>query len=501
MIIGLIENFQLYLGQSQFIETTKLSEIRGEIMYEIGPSQEDIRIEDVVDVSVLQRIQDTFSKAMGVAAVTVDRVGNPVTCNSNFQPICQMIRSTPVGLARCKECDAQGGLAAYSSKKPTAYQCMGGLMDVAAPITIEDEYIGCLLCGQVVLEEDQEEFVKDIVDRNVHLGLPRDELIRAARRIPAIPRERLNAAVEMLVLTANHIVEIGMANVTQARLLKEAQEKAALQAALQSAQLQALQSQINPHFLFNSLTLVGYTALEEQAPRTEEIAYSLSDLLRYSLRNTATLVTLGEEVDMIERYLSIQKMRFGERLERKIEIESSLTQTRLPCMTLQPLVENAVVHAVEPLTSPVMIYVRAWRESEWMILEIADDGPGMASEVVQAVNARAFYKETDRKSSLGLKNVLQRLEGEYGDRFCFRLESKIGRGTRVLLKLPQSDHHPDRFSRLETDLSASPLPASWQQIIAAANTKLDQNQPPMSCAECPLDASTCGGQCLSRTAE
>ncbi len=468
-------------------------------MYDIEPSPQDFRIEDVVDVAVLQRIQDTFSKAMGVASVTVDRIGNPVTHNSNFQPICQMIRSTQVGLARCKECDAQGGLVAYSSNKPTAYQCMGGLMDVAAPITIEDEYIGCILCGQVVLEEDREDFIKDIVDRNVHLGLPRNELTRAAWQIPAIPRERLDAAVEMLVLTANHIVEIGMTNVTQARLLKEAQEKAALQAALQSAQLQALHSQINPHFLFNSLTLVGYTALEEHAPRTEEIAYSLSDLLRYSLRNTATLVTLGEEIEMIERYLSIQKMRFGERLERNIEIESSLTQIRVPCMTLQPLVENAVVHAVEPLTRPVTICVRAWHKSERLMLEVADNGNGMASEVVKAVNVRAFPRQSDRRPSLGLQNVIQRLEGEYGDQFSFRIDSELGHGTRVLLSLPMGSQRPSKVSQIRPDFAASEISNSWEQIIAAANTNSKRDQPPMPCTQCPLDVSICGGQCLSWT--
>jgi len=196
-------------------------------MENMGRSAESLRIEEVVNISILQRIQDTFSKARGVAAGTVDRTGNPVTRNSNFQPICQLIRSTQTGLARCKKCDAQGGLRAYFSDKPEAYVCMGGLMDVAAPITIHDKYIGCILCGQVVLSEDQDEFIKDIVQRNVALGLPRDMVLKAAQQIPAIPRERLNAAVEMLMLTANHIIEIGMTNLTQSELLKEAQEKAA----------------------------------------------------------------------------------------------------------------------------------------------------------------------------------------------------------------------------------------------------------------------------------
>jgi two-component system LytT family sensor kinase len=406
-------------------------------MNDVEPTIADLCIEDLVNVSVLQRIQDTFSKAMGVAAVTVDRIGNPITRNSNFQPICQLIRSTQAGLARCKKCDAQGGLRAYFSDKPEAYICMGGLMDVAAPITIEDKYIGCILCGQVVLTEDRDEFVKDIVQRNVALDLPRELIAKAARQIPAIPRDRLNAAVEMLMLTANHIIEIGMTNLTQSRLLKEAQENAALQAALQNAQLRALQSQINPHFLFNSLTLVGYTAFEEHATRTEEIAYTLSDLLRYSLRNTATVASLGEEMDMVERYLAIQQMRFGLRLKKQVELDPELRSIQIPCMILQPLVENAIVHAVEPSIQTVTVQVRAGREDNRVLLMVADDGVGMDSALARALNNGLATQQPDRKRpSLGLETVIRRLEGEYGQKFSFRIESQLERGTRIFLYLP-----------------------------------------------------------------
>lgn len=400
-------------------------------------SPEDLHITGLIDVNVLQRIQDTFAKAMGVAAVTVDRSGAPITRNSNFQPICQMIRSTPAGLTRCMQSDAQGGLAAHCSAKPEAYICLGGLVDAAAPITIEGEYIGCVLCGQVVLTEDRDSFIKDIVRRNVALGLPYKQVLAAAEQIPAIPKERLDAAVEMLMLTANHIIEIGMANLMQSRLLKETQEKAAAQAALQNAQLRALQSQINPHFLFNSLTLVGYTALDENAPRTEEIAYTLSELLRYSLRNTATMVSLNEELEMVDRYLAIQQMHFGERLRTRVQIDPALLDLHLPCMVLQPLVENAVVHGIEPVTRCVTVEVNAIRVDGHAILEIADDGPGVAAGLVQSLNERVIPAYSDRKRpSLGLQSVIRRLEEAYGDSFKIKVESAPGQGFRVTLFLP-----------------------------------------------------------------
>jgi sensor histidine kinase YesM len=272
------------------------------------------------------------------------------------------------------------------------------------------------------------------------LGLPRQQLLDAVRQIPAISRDRLDAAIEMLMLTANHIIEIGMINVIQARLLKEAEEKVAIQAALRDAQMRALQSQINPHFLFNSLTLLGYTALEEAAPRTEEIAYTLSDLLRYSLRNTATSVSLSEEIEFIERYVTLQQIRFGGRLNKHIELDPSLCDLQVPCMLLQPLVENVVVHAVEPLTRPVTVRIKAICEHTSVVLEVSDDGAGMDAAQVNALNNHRVNPSADRtRPSLGLQSVIRRLEGEYGDQFEIRVESILGRGSRIMLYLPFDD--------------------------------------------------------------
>lgn len=394
-----------------------------------------LEIPDLIDIDILQRIQDTFAKAMGVAAVTVDRQGRPVTETSNFTRICLMIRSTDGGLTRCQQCDAAGGRMAHQQQRPFAYKCAGGLMDAAAPIIIEGQYVGCILCGQVIPTEDSETYVQDVIRRNVRLGLPYDQVERAVREIEPLPRDRFNAAVEMLSLTANHIIEMGAANMAQSQLLQEAQERAALQTALQEAQLRALKAQINPHFLFNSLTLISYTALDERAPRTEEIAYSLSDLLRYSLRNVATTVELGEEIEMIEHYLAIQKIRLGDRLVHHIELDPALRRVEVPCMLLQPLVENAVVHAAEQLVRPVTITVRASQVPDGTLLEVIDDGPGMPPELVDAINSGMSFGNGD---SLGLQIVLKRLYSEYGTVCAAYVESRPDHGTCVALKIPNS---------------------------------------------------------------
>ncbi len=400
----------------------------------------NLRIIEFIDLDILQRIQDTFAKAMGVAAVTVDQYGAPVTKTSNFCRLCLLIRSSDKGVKRCFKSDAEGGRKAIDNQGPTDYICPGGLMDAAAPLIIEGQYVGAILCGQVIPSDAQQEFIDRIIQRNVPLGLSPVEIEKAAREIVPLPRDRFYAAVEMLSITANYVIEKSAVNIAQAKMLKDAQERAVLQVALKDAQLRALKAQINPHFLFNSLTLLGYTALEEKASRTEEIAYSLSDLLRYSLRNISTSVELGEEFEMVEQYLAIQKIGFGNRLEYKVEIDPDLKHFTVPCMILQPLVENAVLHGAEPLSRTVSVVVRAFTEGSSVVLEIADDGVGMPPDLVEAINAGRC---ASNGNSLGLQNVIQRLVGEYETAFSILVDSAPDEGTRILLCISRKDNLPE----------------------------------------------------------
>ncbi|MCB0211894.1 MAG: PocR ligand-binding domain-containing protein [Anaerolineae bacterium] len=401
-----------------------------------GVINREPHLEDIIDLPILQRIQDTFSQAMGLAAMVVSKTGQPVTRASNFQPLCRMIRATEKGCARCNACDAAGGFESLKSGKPHSYICTNGLVDVAAPIVIDGEYFGGIYCGQILPTESRDEQLEEIVRRNEYLGIPRSELLKIAQAIPVLPRERIDAAAEMLQLTANYIVELGLANLTKGQLLRETQEKASLQAALQDAQLRALQSQVNPHFLFNSLALLGYLAVEEDAPRTQEIAYCLSDLLRYSLRNMSKTVSLQQEIDIVKHYLTIQQLRLEERLKIQIDVNPVLYQERIPCMILQPLVENAVIHGVESVARPVTIQVRAYPWLQGMMLEVYDDGAGIDPVIAESVNARMFTYRQNEDASIGLQNVIRRLDGIYGQDCDIRVEGGPHQGTRIMLFIP-----------------------------------------------------------------
>jgi sensor histidine kinase YesM len=218
----------------------------------------------------------------------------------------------------------------------------------------------------------------------------------------------------------------------QVQLLREAEETAAAGKTMRDVRLQASQTWINTHFLFNSLTLLSYTALEEAAPKTEQVAYLLSDLLRYSLRDTSTTVPLSKEFEMIDRYLSLHQMRLSDRLNTEIELDPMVRHLPVPRTILQPLVENAIVHRVESMIRAVTVRVSARRMGDHVQIEVYDNGGGMSREQVLALNEHRWLLSdpSGKRLSLALHSVVTRLENQYGSDFRLHVESAPDTGTR-----------------------------------------------------------------------
>ncbi|MCP5520377.1 MAG: sensor histidine kinase [Verrucomicrobiales bacterium] len=200
-------------------------------------------------------------------------------------------------------------------------------------------------------------------------------------------------------------------------------ETADLERRLVEARLMALQMQLNPHFLFNTLHTIS--ALVHKDPdAADEMIARLSGLLRLALENTdANEVPLREELDFLQRYLEIEQTRFGARLKVSQDIASETLDGRVPNLLLQPLVENAIRHGVERTSRPGVIELRAWREGDRLHLEVADNGRGVAAG--QPV-----------RPGVGLSNTRSRLHHLYGDRQTFRIRSRPEGGLTVSITLP-----------------------------------------------------------------
>lgn len=203
------------------------------------------------------------------------------------------------------------------------------------------------------------------------------------------------------------------------------------------SELAALQSQINPHFLYNTLDSLYWQATEAGDDDIAESVYALSQLFKLVLSKGQGVITVGQEIELVARYLQIQKMRFSKRLNYNISVDENINKAKIPKLIIQPFVENAIVHGFENVSKPCELNLSGKREGEFLHFEIEDTGIGMSKDQVQEI----WKQETDKyaKQRIGryaIKNIKERLELKYGDNFKLEINSKIGVGTTVILILP-----------------------------------------------------------------
>lgn len=204
---------------------------------------------------------------------------------------------------------------------------------------------------------------------------------------------------------------------------------------LREAELHALQSQINPHFLFNMLNAGVQLAIIEDAEQTADYIDKAASLLRYNLRRLDTPVTLAEEIDHLNTYFYILSARYGkDRIKFIVELDPALGDFQLPLLTLQPIVENALIHGVEDMESGGMIIVRAFAQDNMVIIQIQDNGKGMDWETLQSL--RDMKRSAGHTTGLGLHNVRERLRLFFQVEDLLRINLVPEGGVLVELRLP-----------------------------------------------------------------
>jgi two-component system, LytTR family, sensor kinase len=198
---------------------------------------------------------------------------------------------------------------------------------------------------------------------------------------------------------------------------------AELEKSLAQAKLQALQMQLNPHFLFNSLHSIS-SLMHQDVEAADRMIVRLSDLLRAALDNSDTQeVTLGKELEFLKRYLEIEQIRFGKRLTVQMDIARDTLDAQVPNLILQPLVENAIRHGIEPHAKPGRIELRSKREADVLTLEVCDNGAGMPPNHAVIEN-------------VGLSNTRARLEALHADAHKLELLTAPGSGVLVRMTIP-----------------------------------------------------------------
>lgn len=231
---------------------------------------------------------------------------------------------------------------------------------------------------------------------------------------------------------------------------------------VKNAQLAALQAQINPHFLNNTLHMIGGMALAKQAPEIYQVTKVIGDLLRYSISEGEELVSLDDEIRHMSNYLYIQQQRFAGRCEVHLDDRYPDSGIRLPKFTLQPLVENAFEHGLQRKEGSWRLDIRIARAGSRLAFLIRDDGVGMTRDRLSRIRLDVLGRsdgppppaDSDgpkRRRGIGLKNVDSRLSLRYGERYRVRIFSEAGVGTLIAIALPLAWKGEDDYASRAAD--------------------------------------------------
>ena len=233
-----------------------------------------------------------------------------------------------------------------------------------------------------------------------------------------------NGLLSYLVLYAS-ILAISYILDSRERLARQQTETARLSEQLSKAQLDALRRQIEPHFLFNTLNAIAGLVREKRNDAAVNMIAGLSDFLRRVVEDSnRQQVPLGEEMEFLQKYLDIQKVRFAERLDLNVDVPEELFSARVPSLILQPMVENAVKHGIAKRVRGGSIRISAFRSNGRLTLSVYNDGPKLPPD----------WEKTH--SGIGISNVRTRLQGLYGNGFQLNMRNQEPGGVEVSVSLP-----------------------------------------------------------------
>ncbi len=273
--------------------------------------------------------------------------------------------------------------------------------------------------------------------------------VRATKRRQVFPRREsgVEEAVGAPIVVDGDVrgVLVAFADSVRAPLVRAAGEVAqwcaaqlalaeldASRAALAEAELRALRAQISPHFIYNALTAIA-SFISTDPPRARELVLEFADFTRYSFRRQGEFTTLAEELRSIHSYLELERARFGDRLTVRLRISPETLATVIPFLSVQPLVENAVRHGLEPGERGGVITIASADDGTHTEISVDDDGVGMDPDA-----ARELLAGRESTSHVGLRNVDTRLRQMYGPRGGLVVETNRGAGTLVRMRVPKS---------------------------------------------------------------
>jgi len=327
----------------------------------------------------------------------------------------------------------QDYISRFESGKEDRFVCQYGLSNILLPIIINNQTIGYVAGAQVYSQDS--EYQKYLIDIS---AIAKDKKLDPefiAKSISAIKTIEENK-IEMHEQLCNHIAQNICYELSQSipttdkDIARLSIEKEMLEKKIIDLEAKNMSLVINPHFLFNTLNSIARIAYFEKSHTTEELIYCLSDLLRYNLKQDDELHTIGAEMDNIEKYLYIQKIRFKNRMEYEIDIADHIKPHRIPNMIIQPIVENALIHGITPKRDGGKIKIYAEKYKNDINIFVMDNGNGFPKEVLQSL------EQSENRLGIGFRSTDKRLKRYFGEQYGLKIAKSDYSGSTVTISIP-----------------------------------------------------------------
>ena len=389
---------------------------------------------------LLQRMDQTFTRMTGQTISFIDQSGEwhvPLRLE-HFTDFCRCVISSKNGASRCRSCNHAFGLLADKEVKTAC--CHMGVSVISVPVIIQDAPGLILSYGQFLTQDTQAEFYQRLEANCADLELDHQELKKLAATLRVLSQEEVDARIQLLRLFAAYVSTAEAELKARQDYAQQVGKKLELERRLRSMEFKFLQSQISPHFLFNTLNLLMRTAYRENAGETAELICDLAELLRRAYHYKDSICTLQEEMDCAKKYLVLQSLRLGPELTFSLELSPECGRIMVPVLTIQPLVENAILHGMAGDEHPLRVEVTARLQDGLLIIQITDDGVGIPSDVLEHISGGS-----------GLVNVSERLKLFFGEKAVMKIRSTPGQGTCITLECPTDERQEDDYGDRAAD--------------------------------------------------
>ena len=398
----------------------------------------------------LENIQKSLSKATGLAFVTVDFRGEPITEATSFSHFCQKVRGFPEAIERCKSSDAFGSIQAAVTQRTNVYFCPCGLLEVAIPIIVRGHYLGGFIGGQIRCL-DAPESVSRL--SSVMQSAKSNEVVSQCQNlmeeIPIYSYEKFMDIANLVFLVINQLSENEISQHMQEDVLKKRIKKMQMsnqrymkENIQKSREAQELKILSNPYEMLDVLvSLLNLTVIED-APRTNELLGDFIEYIKYKYQDKETLVHISGELEQVERYLEFQRKKLGDRLEYSIQVPKEMQMYRMPSNILMPFVQNALYNGIMMKKEGGHISVVGSVRNGNLILEVSDDGPGLSETEIAIKHETYKDRHEGHYIKLGMDYAKDRIRQLFGDGYDISVESGRNKGCKSILVWPE--HYEER---------------------------------------------------------